>query len=56
MQHMEILLVILFISRKKIHAKQIVVLGSSTKLGPGVSSLKGQGHFHFALGTSIGTS
>ena len=32
---MEIWLVILFLSRKKFHAKQIVVLSSSMKLGPG---------------------
>ena len=32
---MEIRLVILFLSRKKYHAKQIFVLSSSMKLGPG---------------------
>ena len=36
MQQMEIWLVILFLSRKKFHAKQIFVLSSSMKLGPGV--------------------
>ena len=35
MQQMEIRLVILFLSRKKFHAKQICVLSSSMKLGPG---------------------
>ena len=34
MQQMEIWLVILFLSRKKCHAKQISVLSSSMKLGP----------------------
>ena len=34
--HVEILLVILFLSRQKFHAKQIVVLSSSMKLGPGL--------------------
>ncbi len=34
--HVEIWLVILFLSRKKFHAKQIVVLSSSMKLGPGI--------------------
>ena len=33
---MEIQLVILFLSRKKFHAKQIIVLSSSMKLGPGL--------------------
>ena len=32
--HIEIWLVILFLSRRKFHAKQICVLGSSMKLGP----------------------
>ena len=36
MQQMEIYVVILFLSRKKFQAKQIVVLSSSMKLGPGV--------------------
>ena len=36
MQQMEIWLVILFFSRKKFHAKQICVLSSSMKLGPGL--------------------
>ena len=31
---MEILLVILFLSRKKFHAKQIFVISSSMKFGP----------------------
>ena len=35
MQQIEILLVILFLSRKKLHAKQMFVLSSSMKLGPG---------------------
>ena len=35
MQHMETWLVILFLSRKKCHAKQMLVLSSSMKLGPG---------------------
>ena len=35
MQQIEIRLVILFLSRKKFHAKQIGVLSSSMKLGPG---------------------
>ena len=35
--HVEVLLVIRFLSRKKFHAKQIVVLSSSMKLGPGVT-------------------
>ena len=40
MQQMKIWLVILFFSRKKFLAKQICVLGSSIKLGPGsLSSL-----------------
>ena len=34
--HVEIWLVILFLSRKKFHAKQIFVLSSSMKLGPGL--------------------
>ena len=34
MQQMEIWLVILFLSRKKFHAKQIFVLSSSVKLVP----------------------
>ena len=34
MQQMESLLVILFLSRKKVRAKQIFVLSSSMKLGP----------------------
>ena len=33
--HVEIWLVILFLSRQKFHAKQIFVLSSSMKLGPG---------------------
>ena len=32
--HMEIWLVIMFLSRQKFHAKQIFVLSSSMKLGP----------------------
>ena len=35
MQQMQIWLVILFLSKKKFHAKQIVVLTSSMKLDPG---------------------
>ena len=35
MQQMKTWLVILFLSRKKCHAKQIFVLSSSMKLGPG---------------------
>ena len=35
--HMEIWLVNLFLSRKKFHAKQMFVLSSSMKLGPGPS-------------------
>ena len=38
MQQMEILLVILFLSGKKFHAKQIVVLTSFTILGPDYTS------------------
>ena len=34
MQQLEIWLVILFSSRKKFHAKQVVVLSSSMKLAP----------------------
>ena len=34
MQQMEIQLVILFLSKKKFHAKQICLLSSSMKLGP----------------------
>ena len=34
MQQIEIWLAILFLSRKKFHAKQIFVLSSSMKLGP----------------------
>ena len=34
MRQMEIWLVILFLTRKKFHAKQICVLSSSMKLGP----------------------
>ena len=37
MQQMEIWLVILFLSRKKFHAKQIGVLNSATKSGPGLT-------------------
>ena len=37
MQQMDILLVILFLSRKKFHAEQIFVLSSSMKLAPGLS-------------------
>ena len=37
MQHMEIWLVILFLSGKKIHAKQLFVLTGFMKLGPGVT-------------------
>ena len=33
--HVEVWLVILFLSRKEFHAKQIFVLSSSMKLGPG---------------------
>ena len=33
--HMVVVLVILFLSRQKFHAKQIFVLSSSLKLGPG---------------------
>ena len=36
MQQIEILLVILFLSRKKFHSKQMFVLSSSMKLGPDV--------------------
>ena len=45
MQQMEILLVILFLSRKKFYAKQICVFSSSMKLGPGVFvNKKSQAH------------
>ena len=38
--HVEIWLVILFLSRKKFHAKQIFVLSSAMKLGPVVIVMK----------------
>ena len=57
MQQMEIWLVILFLSRKKCHAKQICVLSSSMKLGPdALLLLNGQGHrgmFSLVKGTSM---
>ena len=36
MHQKEILLVIMFLSRKKFHAKQILCLAASIELGPGV--------------------
>ena len=57
MQQMEIWLVILFLSRKKCHAKQIVVLSSAMKLSPdALLFLNGQGHrgmFSLVKGTSM---
>ncbi len=41
--HVEIWLVILFLSRKKFHAKQIFVLSSSMKLGPDVIPVDSKG-------------
>ena len=38
---MEIWLVILFLSRKKFNAKQICVLSSTMKLGPGLKIISG---------------
>ena len=37
---MEICLVILFLSRKKFYAKEICLLSSSMKLGPGLNFIK----------------
>ena len=44
MDKMEIWLVILFLSRKKCHAKQICVLSSAMKLGPGLIRDEDVGH------------
>ena len=47
MQQMEIWLAILFLSRKKFRAKQIFVLSSSIKLGPGNIGLVRQREFFY---------
>ena len=45
----EIWLVILFLSRKKFHAKEIFVLSSSMKLGPGQLLLSAMGYFEVSF-------